>query len=223
MFDVAAVFDSDESGESLGSRLAAARKARNLPIEKAAHDTRIRVQRLREIEHDDFSQFSHPSYARMFLTDYARYLGLEVEVIKPLLPAPGACGAAGYQYLEEGPRTYVRKKIRPARQRRLITGLIVAAVVILLLAFAIPFAIKLQRLGPLDRVAKDQIVKDDRSLIVEPSTPSAPVPEPAEVPAAPAPEPAAAAPVQSSATESVPANTPPLFVGGTVSHGNAVQ
>ncbi len=102
MFDVAAVFDSDESGESLGSRLAAARKAKDLPIEKAAHDTRIRVQRLREIEHDDFSQFSHPSYARMFLTDYARYLGMDVDAIKHLLP-PRRVWSSGLPISRGGP------------------------------------------------------------------------------------------------------------------------
>ncbi len=95
------VLNREKSERSLGSLFAAARQKRGVAIEKAAHDTRIRIQRLREIESDDFSHFSHPSYARLFLADYGRYLGIPAEDIKHLLPERGECGAEGYQYLQE--------------------------------------------------------------------------------------------------------------------------
>lgn len=95
------VLNREKSERTLGSLFVSARQKRGLAIEKAAHDTRIRVQRLREIESDDFSHFSHPSYARLFLADYGRYLGIPAEDIKPLLPERGECGAEGYQYLQE--------------------------------------------------------------------------------------------------------------------------
>ena len=63
-----------EGARSLGAQFAAAREKRGLSIEKVSSETHIRVQRLREIERDDYSQFSHPSYARMYAIDYAKYL-----------------------------------------------------------------------------------------------------------------------------------------------------
>ena len=70
----------------IGARLAARRQKAGIPIEKAAKDTRIPVSRLRAIETDDFSSFAHPTYARLFLTDYANYLGVPLEDIRDYLP-----------------------------------------------------------------------------------------------------------------------------------------
>ena len=70
----------------IGARLAARRQKAGIPIEKAAKDTRIPVSRLRAIETDDFSSFAHPTYARLFLTDYANYLGVPLEDIREYLP-----------------------------------------------------------------------------------------------------------------------------------------
>ena len=46
----------------VGARLGGARIKAGISLEKAAKDTRIRVQRLKEIEADDFSGFAHPTY-----------------------------------------------------------------------------------------------------------------------------------------------------------------
>lgn len=137
-----------EKGErSLGSLFAAARQRRGLPIEKAAHDTRIRVQRLREIEEDDFSHFSHPSYARLFLSDYGRYLGIPVEEFRHLLPERGECGAEGYQYLQEvtvSAPTYSYTIPRQAKQNRYFPA-IATAVLIPVLAVVAFFGYKTVR------------------------------------------------------------------------------
>jgi len=119
MFDLSAVRDSEQTGKSLGPLLAAAREAREIPLEKAARDTRIRVLRLREIESDDLSHFSHPSYARLFLADYARYLDIPFAEIRHLLPETGGCGVEGYQYLQdipEGVAAQVARRFRPHRR-----------------------------------------------------------------------------------------------------------
>jgi len=84
----------------VGARLGAARERAGIPLEQAARDTRIRVQRLREIETDDFSGFAHPTYARLFLLDYAAYLGVPQDEIRPLLPDQAIPAASGFQYLE---------------------------------------------------------------------------------------------------------------------------
>ncbi len=89
----------DGSDFFIGARLAARRQKIGIPIEKAAKDTRIPVTRLRAIESDDFSSFSHPTYARLFLTDYANYLGIPLEDIREYLPGVKGLGSADNAYL----------------------------------------------------------------------------------------------------------------------------
>lgn len=83
----------------IGARLAARRQKMGIPIDKAAKDTRIPVTRLRAIECDDFSSFSHPTYARLFLTDYANYLGVPLEDIREYLPGANNLGSTDNNYL----------------------------------------------------------------------------------------------------------------------------
>ena len=89
----------DGSDFFIGARLAARRQKVGIPIEKAAKDSRIPVARLRAIECDDFSSFSHPTYARLFLTDYANYLGVPLEDIREYLPGVKGLGSADNNYL----------------------------------------------------------------------------------------------------------------------------
>lgn len=121
--------------ELIGAYLASIREKKDLPIEMAARDTRIRVQRLQEIENDDFSQFSHPSYARMFLMDYARYLGVPISSIRELLPDRGECGAQGYQYLQRmsGTEEYAPTRVRRPRRsfRPVFVGLVALLVAVI--------------------------------------------------------------------------------------------
>lgn len=168
---------------TLGAQLAAAREARGLPLEKAAHETRIRVQRLREIENDDLSHFSHPSYARMFLIDYAKYLGISVSEIRDFLPAPGACGSEGYQYLQESEERVVYRPIRPTRQRRLIPALIGAVALIACLVGGFQLFVTLRKLDrielgkavkPVPAEAADVVIPNEPKLaVLSPDSPTA--------------------------------------------------
>jgi len=54
-----------------------ARLARNWTPELAARETKIKVDRLRDLEADDYSHFTSPTYARGFVRTYARSLGLD--------------------------------------------------------------------------------------------------------------------------------------------------
>lgn len=154
------------NGLTLGAQFAAAREARGLPLEKAAHETRIRVQRLREIENDDLSHFSHPSYARMFLIDYAKYLGIPVNEIRDFLPAPGVCGTEGYQYLQESEERVVYRPIRPARQRRLVPALVGAMALIACLVGGFQLFVTLRKL---DRIELGKATVAPAAVPVEPA------------------------------------------------------
>lgn len=112
---------------SLGTKLASARKQIGMSIEEAARATHIRVDRLQEIEQDNFTQFTHPSYARMFLTDYARHLGVPLGTIRHLLPETGECGTEGYQYLQDVPCDKMRVNVEASRPRkRLLPAIAIA-------------------------------------------------------------------------------------------------
>lgn len=163
---------TSQNAQTIGALLLAVREERGVPIEQAARDTRIRTQRLREIESDDFSHFSHPSYARLFLVDYAKYLGLSLPEIRSLLPDPGECGTEGYQYLQEIPgeptAARVARRIQP--RWRLMPFVVGAAILFVSLVGGFTlWKMKrdYDRLG-LDKAAqidKAELLRDDAKVI----------------------------------------------------------
>lgn len=88
---------------SIGALLAAERERRGIPVEKAAKETRMRPQRIRDMEADDLSHFTNPSYARMFIIAYAKYLDIPMQTIRDHLPDRGEPGSEGYQYMNAAP------------------------------------------------------------------------------------------------------------------------
>ena len=84
----------------IGARLAAKRTKLGIPIEKAAKDNRLSLDRLRALETDDFSGFAHPTYARLFLLDYATYLRVPHEDIRDYLPGSKGLGHDDNGYLD---------------------------------------------------------------------------------------------------------------------------
>ena len=71
--------------KSVGQQLQEARAAKNWTPELAARETKIKVDRIRDLEADDYSHFSSPTYARGFVRTYARALGLdEYKILRQL-------------------------------------------------------------------------------------------------------------------------------------------
>lgn len=127
---------SDQLLLSIGAVLSAEREKRGIPIEKAAKDTRMRVQRIREMENDDFSHFSNPSYARMFIIAYAKYLGIPMSTLQDYLPERGETNSEGYQYINAPASDLpsLRRDIasRPVGRNHLLTTLVVLLIVAIL-------------------------------------------------------------------------------------------
>ncbi len=63
--------------KTVGKQMQEARLARNWTPELASRETKIKVDRLRDLEADDYSHFASPTYARGFVRTYARALGLD--------------------------------------------------------------------------------------------------------------------------------------------------
>jgi cytoskeleton protein RodZ len=73
------VSDTNEP-TSLGAYLREARRRKRVSLERAAEQTRIRADFLMRMESDDFD-FLAPAYVRGFLSSYARFLGLPIEIL----------------------------------------------------------------------------------------------------------------------------------------------
>jgi cytoskeleton protein RodZ len=71
--------------KSVGQQLQEARLAKNWTPELAARETKIKADRVRDLEADDYTHFSSPAYARGFVRTYARALGLDEYKILRLL------------------------------------------------------------------------------------------------------------------------------------------
>ena len=90
--------------EGLGKKFQEARNARNLTIDEAARMTKIRPQRLAEIEADDFSQFPSLAYAKGFLLIYGKFLDVDVTPYLAAFEDSESVTVDGYSYLQENER-----------------------------------------------------------------------------------------------------------------------
>ncbi len=92
---------------SVGKKLQQARLSKQLSIEEAARVTRIRPDKLIDLEEDNYSNFPSMSYAKGFLLLYARFLGVDVREFADTLHAPNPVSSDDYEYLNAaaaGPR-----------------------------------------------------------------------------------------------------------------------
>jgi len=151
-----------EGAKSLGAQFAAVRERSGLSLEQAASKMHIRVQRLREIERDDYSQFSHPSYARMYAIDYAKYLGIPISLVRRMLPEPGVCGTKGYQYLQETPCDYMRTNLGSGRRGRLLPKLVTTAFLVLFSLGGFKLSITLR---DIERLGLDRMAQEDKAAL----------------------------------------------------------
>ena len=69
---------------NVGAALRRARRARGLELADVEHDLRIREQYLRALETNRFDDIDGTAYARLFLREYAEYLGLDGDRILTL-------------------------------------------------------------------------------------------------------------------------------------------
>src|SRR5215217_6579222 len=95
--------------EGLGKKFQEARLARNLTLDEAARMTKIRPQRLAEIEADDFSQFPSLAYAKGFLLIYGKFLNVDVSPYLEAFETSDAVTVDGYSYLQDNPAPAPRR------------------------------------------------------------------------------------------------------------------
>ena len=118
--------------------------------------TKIRPQRLAEIEGDDFSQFPSLAYAKGFLLIYGKFLDVDVTPYLDAFADSESVTVDGYSYLQENERAkpvstpVVRR--RPAAtggSNRVSPMPLIVGIVVLVVGFlGMKFLLNVQRLAP---------------------------------------------------------------------------
>jgi cytoskeletal protein RodZ len=89
--------------ESVGRKLQQARLAGKLEIEDVAERTKIRPDRIIDLEADEYSHFPNLTYAKSFLAKYARFLGLDIQQELDNFQISPEISMGDYQYLSSVP------------------------------------------------------------------------------------------------------------------------
>src|SRR5438445_5219878 len=137
--------------ETVGRRLQKARQAKDLSVDEVAAATKIRPERIVDLEGDDLSHFPSLVYARSFLVNYAKYLGVDIHDDVEQIQVGSTVGLGEYHYLRAAPPP----KFQPEPRRRGPNGLklpaALLAIVALVVLIGVPviafLAIDISRLG----------------------------------------------------------------------------
>jgi cytoskeletal protein RodZ len=88
--------------ESVGRKLQQARLAKKLEIEDVAEKTKIRPDRIVDLEADEYAHFPNLIYAKSFLAKYARFLGVDIQEELEKFQTGRTISVGDYQYLSSG-------------------------------------------------------------------------------------------------------------------------
>jgi len=119
--------------ETVGRRLQKARQAKSLSVDEVAAATKIRPERVVDLEGDDLSHFPSLVYARSFLVKYAKYLGIDIQDDLEQIQVGTTVGLGEYHYLRATPPP----KYQPEPRRREPSGFKLPTVLLALLALII--------------------------------------------------------------------------------------
>jgi cytoskeletal protein RodZ len=143
---------------SVGKKLQQARLSKQISIEEASRVTRIRPDKLLDLEDDNYSNFPSMSYAKGFLLIYARFLAVDVRDFADSLHAPNPVSSDDYEYLNAaavGPQPLPLRRpyhFSPRRERTILPVVVFAALAGAII-LAIYLVVSYQRLGNLEDIA----------------------------------------------------------------------
>src|SRR3954447_8570316 len=144
--------------EGLGEKFQKARTARNLTLEEAARMTKIRPQKLAEIEAEDFSKFPSLAYAKGFLLIYGKFLNVDVTPYLEAFETSETMTVDGYSYLQDNPvpaprRTEVvrRREVSSGGQRSSLMPLVIGVLVLIVGFWVLKTFMDLRRLKPAEQ------------------------------------------------------------------------
>ena len=196
---------------SVGKKLQQSRLNKQLSIEEAARVTRIRPDKLLDLEEDNYSNFPSMSYAKGFLLLYARFLGVDVRDFADTLHAANPVSSDDYEYLNaasEGvqPPPDRRPYRSSPRREHTILPVIVFGFLAGAIGLAIYLVVSFQRLGNLEDIADKKDLSSPTASPAISTLPSAPAPT---VPVASAVAVASAPPAATAFRAPINPNMPP--------------
>ena len=140
--------------ETVGRRLQKARQERKLTIDEVAAATKIRPERIVDLEADDLTHFPSLVYARSFLVKYARFLGLDIQDDLENFQVNRAVGFGEFKYLTAAPPPKFKPEPRFNQPKKSLAPPLILAVIAVVILIGVPliafFAVNLSRLGPGD-------------------------------------------------------------------------
>ena len=138
--------------ETVGRRLQKARQERKLTIDEVAAATKIRPERIVDLEADDLTHFPSLVYARSFLVKYARFLGLDIQDDLEDFKVNRAVGFGEFKYLTAAPAPKFKPEPRFNQPRKSLAPPLILAVIAVIILIGVPliafFAVNLSRLSP---------------------------------------------------------------------------
>ena len=124
--------------ESVGRRLQQARLARNLEIEEAAEITKIRPERIIDLEADEYTLFPNLTYAKSFLAKYAKFLEIDIQDELDGFQVERSISLDAYQYLSSQPQPKRSAEARRITPKGFRVPPVVVAILLLIVLVGVP-------------------------------------------------------------------------------------
>jgi cytoskeletal protein RodZ len=161
--------------ETVGRRLQKARQERKLTIDEVAAATKIRPERIVDLEADDLTHFPSLVYARSFLVKYALYLGLDIQDDLENFQVNRAVGFGEFKYLTAAPPPKYRPETRFNQPKKSQAPPLILAVIAVVILIGVPlvafFAVNLSRLSPADEEHNKTVGTTPAAGVLQSATP----------------------------------------------------
>ena len=167
--------------ESVGRKLQQARLAKKLEIEDVAEKTKIRPNRIIDLEADEYAHFPNRTYAKSFLAKYARFLGVDIQEELENFRTARTISMGDYQYLSSGsPQKSVQEPRRiEAIGFRVPPAVVVTLVLIVLVGVPVfsYLALNLTRVADTNQVTTTGSTVTSADKTTKPGVPSQSAPD----------------------------------------------
>ncbi len=101
--------------ESIGTRLREAREKRQLSLQQASENTKVRAHYLQALENDDLTAMPSAAQARGFLRIYAEFLGLQISDLVPPAAVASAVSADAIPAGQPAPSSSIQASVPAPR------------------------------------------------------------------------------------------------------------
>jgi cytoskeletal protein RodZ len=124
--------------DTLGRKLRQARLAKKLEIDEVAEATKIRPDRIIDLEADEYRNFANLTYAKSFLINYAKYLQLDIREELEHFKVARSISLSDYQYLVSAPAPRGPSESRRFESRGFRVPPLLVALLVLIVLVGIP-------------------------------------------------------------------------------------